>query len=569
MLDGTHVQRGLDMVFDWLQRVGERRSFRRILGGSLAVLTLAGVGGWAVVGRANSLGGNFEIDEDANLVVNGGSPSIDWLTGGSGTAMRSGVISKDDKPTGATDDSMGQGSKEDTAVPAIVDGSIPPNKSDLKTFGIYIETVGTKSFLNLLWTRVQDPSGTTNMDFEFNQQHASSSDGNGVTPLRTANDLLITYDLSNGGTKATISMRKWTGSAWGASTPLSDALGTINTSAIAAADSGGLGALSPRTFGEASIDLSKIFTSGSCQSFGSAYLKSRSSDTFNSALKDFIAPQNITLSNCGSITITKTDDAGTALAGAGFTLYKDVSPFGSSRDSGDTVSAGTCSTDSVGLCSFTNVTVGHYWVVETTTPANHSTAADQAVNITAPGQVAALTFVNPRQPGTVNVHKQDDAGAPLQNAVFTLYSDVAPQGGTAAGVEDKVSANSLGTCTTSATGDCTFSSVQLGQYWVVETTTPAGYGTAADQHVTISTGGQSVPLTFVDPRHFKIVVLICQEGANDLHPSNVKFDGALTPTTNNSLGSSTIPSESELCALGGASLTGVGAGVHSAAIVIP
>ena len=47
------------------------------------------------------------------------------------------------------------------------------------------------------------------------------------------------------------------------------------------------------------------------------------------------------------------------------------------------------------------------------------------------------------------------------------------------------------------------------------------------------------------------------------------FDGALTPTTNNSLGSSTIPSESELCALGGAVLTGTGAGPHNAAITIP
>ena len=55
-------------------------------------------------------------------------------------------------------------------------GSIPPNKSDLKAFGVYTETgevtLGnpTGKFLELLWTRVQDPSGTTNMDFELNQK---------------------------------------------------------------------------------------------------------------------------------------------------------------------------------------------------------------------------------------------------------------------------------------------------------------------------------------------------------------------------------------------------------------
>ena len=31
------------------------------------------------------------------------------------------------------------------------------------------EKVGTKQFLYLAWERVQEPNGTTNMDFEFNQ----------------------------------------------------------------------------------------------------------------------------------------------------------------------------------------------------------------------------------------------------------------------------------------------------------------------------------------------------------------------------------------------------------------
>ena len=547
---------------------------RRVMALGVTIATLAALGGWVVAVQAtNAIGSNFEIETDANLVVDGSSPNIDWLAGGSGSAMRTGVIVKADKPTGSGDDSFGNGSKEDTAVPSVVDGSIPPNKSDLRTFGLYKETVGTKSYLNLFWTRVQDPSGTTNMDFEFNKKQAKAGEGNGITPLRTAGDLLITYDLSNGGVNASMFLRKWTGSVWGPEQALgTDALGTINGSAILADNSGGQGALSVRTFGEASIDLSKVFAAGQCESFGSAYLKSRSSDTFNSAMKDFIAPMNITLSNCGSIEITKTNDANTALNGAVFTLYKDVDPMAGTaagaedKTVGNTVGTCTSGATGAGKCSITNIPIGKYWVVETTTPANHSTAADQYVDITAGGQVVSLTFVNPRQPGTINVHKQDDAGAPLAGAIFTLYTDAAPVGGTR-GAEDT---GVIGTCESGSSGNCSFTSVQLGEYWVVETTTPSGYGTAANQHVSLTTGGQTVSLTFVNPRHFKIIVLVCQEGVADpLYASNVKFDGSSMPTTNNSLATSSTPTEAALCGLGGATLSGVTAGNHSAAIVIP
>ncbi len=85
-------------------------------------------------------------------------------------------------------------------------------------------------------------------------------------------------------------------------------MGAINTSTIPSADSDGLGALDPRTFGEASIDLAAIFDPGSCESFGSAYLKSRSSDSFTAAMKDFIAPQPVNISNCGSVIIRKQTD---------------------------------------------------------------------------------------------------------------------------------------------------------------------------------------------------------------------------------------------------------------------
>src|SRR6266566_990210 len=264
-------------------------------------------------------GSNFEIDTNANLVVDGQADCIDWLADGSGSALRAGVLTKSDKPTGATDDSFGQGTQENDANPTIVDGSIPPNKSDLKTFGVYKETTASAKYLELFWSRVQNPSGTTNMDFELNQKTCDpaatptncANNGVGVTPetpLRTTGDKLITYDLSNGGTVPTISIRTWTGAAWGPAidmTASGQALGSVNTTAIAAADAGSVGALDAFTFGEAAIAFDAIFPNPSeCGSLGSVYVKSRSSDSFQSEIKDFIAPESVSLSNCTSMTTT-------------------------------------------------------------------------------------------------------------------------------------------------------------------------------------------------------------------------------------------------------------------------
>ena len=261
-------------------------------------------------------GSNFEIDTNANLKVDDAAPSIDWA---SVSETR-----RADRPTGSGDDSFGQGTKEDTAVPSVVDGSIPPNKSDLLTFGVYLETTTSGArFLNLFWHRVQEPSGTTNMDFEFNQSGTISA--NGVTPVRTAGDLLIQYDLSQGGTNPVLWKSVWVTSGatsqceasnslpcWSTKTNLTaagDATGSINTTAIPQSESDGLGAISARTFGEAQLDFEAL-TGGStaCTSFGSAYLKSRSSDSFTAALKDFIAPATLNLSNCGSVIIRKQTD---------------------------------------------------------------------------------------------------------------------------------------------------------------------------------------------------------------------------------------------------------------------
>ena len=398
----------------------------------VAVIASYGVAGPVSSAAAASLAGStFEIDTDANLTTEGAAPALDWLDG---STMRTGVIVTPDLPSGSSDDSY-KGTAEDDTDPTVDTGSIPPSKSDLKDFGIYKEITAADVFVNVFWTRVQDPSGTTNLDFEFNQSGLTYNKPVGsaqVIPVRTAGDLLVTYDVTNGGTTATISKRTWSGSAWGAATAMTSttAIGDINDTAITAANSGGLGGLDARTFGETSLNLATLVpvASQGCTTFGSVFLKSRSSDAFNAELKDFIAPHRVSISNCGTVNIHKTDDNG-ALAGAEFTLYEDVAPVGGSKGAGDTVVAGTCTTDAAGDCSIPNVKKGEFWVVETGIPAGHDGAPDQHVSITAGDQVVNLTFNDPVQKGTITVVKDadpDDAqdfGFTLDGNAFTLDDD--------------------------------------------------------------------------------------------------------------------------------------------------
>jgi Prealbumin-like fold domain len=382
-----------------------------VIAASLAVLPSA----LASHGDVSLTGSNFEIDTDANLKVDDPAPSIDWA---SVTETR-----KADKPTGATDDSFGQGTKEDTAVPTVVDGSIPPNKSDLLTFGVYLEDTATTDFLHLFWHRVQEPSGTTNMDFEFNKSLTTSA--NGVTPVRTAGDVLIQYDLSQGGTNPVLFLSRWltTGptSACEASNSLpcwsdkqnlsaqGDATGSINTTAIPAAESDGLGAISARTFGEASIDFS-AFGGGTdpCVSFGSAYLKSRSSDSFTAALKDFIAPAPLNLASCGAIKVTKTRKH--AADGPGPHPQAGVA---------FTVNGVTQTTDANGQTCFGNLQFGSYSVTETLPagyvadgPLTKTVVVDNVASCTAtPYAGETVSFSNtPLTDLSVSVNSQIDGG---------------------------------------------------------------------------------------------------------------------------------------------------------------
>ena len=269
--------------------------------------------------------GVVPIDIDGDLVASGGK---DWASLGSGllSCLANPRIGCDlDKATGNTDDSFGQGTKEDDTSPTVVSGSIPNNKSDLQRFYVATERIGSDNLLYLAWERVQAPSGTTNMDFELNQSSLKAANG---IPIRTAGDILIEYDLAKGGTTPVLGFHTWLplGSAlpcaasgatkpcWGqVDTVKAGAKSAVNTAngtsdPILAPNQVGARSLDAFTFGEASIDLQTagIFPANSCLNFGQAYLKSRSSDSFTSEIKDFIAPVPVSVTNCAPLLLPNT-----------------------------------------------------------------------------------------------------------------------------------------------------------------------------------------------------------------------------------------------------------------------
>ncbi|MET9852577.1 prealbumin-like fold domain-containing protein [Streptomyces sp. NPDC006450] len=422
-------------------------------------------------------GSNFEIDTDANLRVD--RPDIagelDWANVTQ--------VNKADTPSGnATDNSFSGGSKEDDVNTTVGLGGVP-DKSDLKNFGVFQEGGANGGFLHMYWTRGQDnDTGTTNYDFEFNKSQTPGT--NGVTPLRTAGDLLISYDLSRGGTRPVLRLRRWVGNAtsgsWGTPTNLTDAglaTGSINTTAIPAAQSDGLGLLNARTFGEASIDLRAIFGTNGCTSLGSAFVKSRASDSFTSTMKDFIAPANISISNCGSVKIIKTDDADRPLAGAEFTLYRDGTPVGGVRGpaSEDPITTLKCTTVADGTCTITGVPKGFYWVVETVTPPGHSPAPETAIEVAA-SETVEVPLVNPRLTGAILVTKNK-----LRHPATGDPKTSEPH----ADVEFTV--NGV-TKTTDSHGQACFDGLLFGDYLVTETV-PANYKSVsndADNTLTVN-----------------------------------------------------------------------------------
>jgi hypothetical protein len=288
-----------------------------------------------VQGCLGALSGSTFAGGDGNLLTNPTTfGSTDWQN-------VSGLNPGFDLPSGTGDNSFGQGTKEDNPNVTVVNGSIPPNKSDLSRFYEASETgTNNHNFLYLAWERT-NVLGSANMDFEINHNTTPGFNGSTTGPVtlnRTAGDLLVTYDFTNGGGTPTVGLQRWLTGATTPSVPgfstnvcfsiktfpcWGDQLTLDGTDSIAAVNNldpvtdplfpGSPNYINPvpaLQFGETAIDLTKagVFPPGTCQGFGSTFVKSRSSASFTAEVKDFIAPIPVNISNCGSVQIIKHTD---------------------------------------------------------------------------------------------------------------------------------------------------------------------------------------------------------------------------------------------------------------------
>jgi hypothetical protein len=316
---------------------------------------------------------------DGNLAVNT-TGNNDWANVNPAVGI--------DLPSGTGDNAFGQGTKEDNPNVTVVDGSIPPNKSDLIRFYESSETISGQTFLYLAWER-SNVLGNANMDFEIDQKATSGFDSKFTGPItlnRSPGDLLVTYDFTNGGGQPVLGLNRWIVSAtnptvpgftantcfsansfpcWGDHITLN---GTNSEGAVNNYDTvtDPIAPNAPRdlpasTFGETAINLTAagVFGTNTCTTFATTFLKSRSSSSFTSEVKDFVAPIPTSITNCATVKITKV-------------TLNDPNPGTTSFDYSTTGGLGTGSfsltggTGSTSSKTFLNVAAGNYTVTEGT-----------------------------------------------------------------------------------------------------------------------------------------------------------------------------------------------------------
>lgn len=265
----------------------------------------------------------------------GGSTLFDW-----GSTSYGSLINTIVDPSNP-DNVFAGGSKEDQ--PDLWAFASPsestPGKSNFKVVWDVIEGDATQFFY--LAFRRAETGGNTFLTFELNQDQKRWTNSTGaVIPCRTTGDLLVTYNVANSdATNIALRAEKWTSTSTDAATGCAktgslseytgladgtDVQGAVNTS-LSPSLSGELPSSRPAVgsipsllestpscssvsgwvcaglFGEAGINLKGVFgtiTQRPCFAFGTAWAHSRSSESNNSAMQDYVAPASVKLRSC-------------------------------------------------------------------------------------------------------------------------------------------------------------------------------------------------------------------------------------------------------------------------------
>jgi Prealbumin-like fold domain len=512
---------------------------RRVRRPWLIGLTLTAFALFAVIfvtaSGANLTGSTFE-GNDGNLVVDTVGHT-DW-------ANVAGLNVGIDDPSGATDNSFGQGTKEDDPNVTVVSGSIPPNKSDLIRFYEASELANNNVYLYLAWER-SNVLGSANMDFEINQNATSGFSGTttgDVTLNRTNGDVLVTFDFGGSGAPV-LGILRWLADGaqnpdqtnhpgantasecfsanklpcWGDHLTLNstNSEGAVNSITVTdPINPDAPRSLPANTFGEAAINLTGagvVTASNGCQ-FGSAttFLKSRSSASFPAEVKDFVAPVATPIfNNCGAIKITKTSTKGGGLANASF------------RITGPNSFDQTFQTDSNGVICVASLPFGTYTVTETAAPSGYriDNGSGVAANVNAAGSCPSSPTVT-----------KSFTDTPLSQ-IEVKFTSLAGTGVTKAGISCTAAVNSE-----QGIAESSITSISAANPAVV--TTSSAHGLSTGQKVGIF-GSDSTPsidgvrtVTVIDSTHFSVPVNVTTAGTKGtvvpLDDSDEVFGNATT-----------------------------------------
>ena len=195
---------------------------------------------------------------------------------------------------------------------------VSPGKANILDVWSAVDQPAADTFLYLAFTR-ESANGTTYLAFELNRDSRLWDNGHATIPCRRTGDILVAYEASTDGVD--VILQKWTTTSTDLATGCArtgrltdaarfianqDAQGAVNTGVIANYLPGftpAPGTIAAGEFGEASLNLTRLLGSAfgdGCMAFSSVWMHSRSSQSENSSMEDYVGPQPLAIRSCAA-----------------------------------------------------------------------------------------------------------------------------------------------------------------------------------------------------------------------------------------------------------------------------